>query len=360
MDQSDVTRDDLLVENVVSSSGQRLAVASNNVLAIIGTIASQAVLITGFLYYFGWVYAHSFLGYFGVDSSLVDYSTVDYTLRSINVMFEPFIYLTFATFVLFNFHRLIVVPMLIRVVRDPSPLSNTVDSAVRTGRSTTLHYARPRISRVVVSVVGWARVSAGRRLGLAGARWIINTIQTVAIILSATVIIGLLFPEQVGVPLRLLLPIFLLLAVSLLGYIEHLRARYAEALSAVKIPWPTPSSWIYIPALLMVGVVAGLWITSQYAEYVGTQLATEVVAGLPVRPGITVYSTERIALSGNGVVVKEITGPDVKYRYQYIGLRLLVRSGDKFLLLPSKWQRGRDRVFFLRDDNSVRIDAAVR
>jgi hypothetical protein len=99
---------------------------------------------------------------------------------------------------------------------------------------------------------------------------------------------------------------------------------------------------------------------SLYADRLGTRLAADTAADLPVQPGVVVYSTERIALSGPGVTVDEIVQPGVKYRFQYTGLRLLGRAPDKFLLLPSRWQRGRDRVLLLRDDNSIRIDIEAR
>jgi hypothetical protein len=65
-------------------------------LTIVGTITSQTVLITALLYYFGWARTQASLAYFGLDTSLIAYSTPDYVLRSINVAFRPFIGAAFA------------------------------------------------------------------------------------------------------------------------------------------------------------------------------------------------------------------------------------------------------------------------
>jgi hypothetical protein len=76
-------------------------VADNpGILAIVGTIASQTALITGLLYYFGWAREQSTLTYFGLDTSLVDYSTADYVLRSVNVAFTPIVRVALAALVL--------------------------------------------------------------------------------------------------------------------------------------------------------------------------------------------------------------------------------------------------------------------
>jgi hypothetical protein len=71
-------------------------------------------------------------------------------------------------------------------------------------------------------------------------------------------------------------------------------------------------------------------------------------------------AAERIAIFGTGVEVAEIAQPGSRYRYQYSGVRLLTRSADKYLLLPVGWQRGRDAVFMVRDDDSIRVDIAAQ
>jgi hypothetical protein len=100
----------------VSSDGDRAPIAQAQrpradlpgALTTAGTITSQTVLITGLLYYFGWVRAQATAGYFGLDTSLIGYTTTDYLLRSVSVTFTPFLRMAFVALVLLGLHRLVV------------------------------------------------------------------------------------------------------------------------------------------------------------------------------------------------------------------------------------------------------------
>lgn len=318
----------------LSAPEERAVTDSSSVLTIIGTIASQAVLITALLYYFGWVYTHSFFEYFGVEPSLIGYSTADYVLRSINVTFQPFVYLIFTTLLLFGFHRFVIAPALMKVPHDaPSQLCATANET-----------SGPTV----------------RRLGLLSVRRAVSALQAVAVIFMMTTLAGILFPGRIGVPLGLILPLLLMLSVGLLGYGSHIYSRYPSAFTPKEQVWPIPHSRMYTLTLLAFGLISGLWAVSLYGDHVGTRAAIDFAAQLPTRPGVVIYSVEKIALSGPGIDVEEIRDPGTKYHYQYTGLRFLVHSADKFLLLPSGWQHDRDRIFFVRDEDSIRIDIAAR
>ena len=60
-----------------------------SLLQVAGSIAAPVTVVTGLLYYFGWVRAQSLYGYFGVHVSLLGFTTADYLLRSIQSMFVP-------------------------------------------------------------------------------------------------------------------------------------------------------------------------------------------------------------------------------------------------------------------------------
>jgi hypothetical protein len=210
------------------------------------------------------------------------------------------------------------------------------------------------------SAVGWARELERWRLGPSGIRWIVGVFQAIAIVLAVAVFAGMLLPEQFGASLGPFLPLSLMLSVGLLGYVAHVCSRYPDALASAAWSWPIPPSRAYTLTLLTLGLVAGLWAVSLYGDHAGTRSATDFAAQLPTRPGVVIYSTERIALNGPGIDAREIAELGTKYHYQYTGLRFLVNSPDKFLLLPSRWQHGRDRVLVLRDDNSIRIDIVAR
>lgn len=354
---SDLADQSASEQRAVIDQSSVLAIQSS-VLSIIGTITSQIALVTALFYYFGWVYIHHFYDYFGVDINLLNYSTADYVLRSINVAFFPFMYLALTFLALLAFHCLVMVPALMKEV----PRSPLLSRAAASGATSSAipRVAQTGFSQVMHLVVSRVRSLAHWRLTSPQARWIIGVLRIIAVILVLVVFAGLIFPERFGVPLGLLLPLFLMFSVSVLGYIKHIRSRYPDSLAAATTVWPTAHSRMYTSTLLTLGVVAGLWVVSIYGEQVGAGHATDFVSQLPDQPEVVIYSTERIALNGPGVNVSDITLPDIKYHCQYTGLRLLAHTPDKLLLLPAKWQHGHDHVFLLRDDDSIRIDIIAR
>jgi hypothetical protein len=334
-------------------------VADSGLLNIGGMIASQSALIVGLLYYFGWVRTQATFTYFDVDSSLIGYSTSDYVLRSVETAFQPFIYTALIALTLLGIHRLVI--------------QRALDV--------------PEQSEV------WR-----------GVRWFIFTVHAIGVGLTAMVIAGMLIPDRVGRPLGLLVPVSLIVSVALLGYVRYLRSthpteliptrqrtqlaqapgqgseparkqncepsqsfeqslninRFFVTVKHVRIMRPSPRvtspSRIQPIVLLALGLLGIMWAVSLYAGQVGTDIASRLVAGLHDRSPVVIYSTERIAIAGTGVGVAEIAQPGNKYHYQYSGIRLLTHSTDKYVLVPMNWQRGRDRAFILRDNDSIRID----
>lgn len=342
------------------ASEQRAVTGPINVLAVIGSITSQAVLITALLYYFGWVYTHNFFRYFGIDISLLDYSTTDYVLRSINVAFQPFAYLALAAFLLLGFHRLMVLPALMKTTPG-LPRSSEATISDSSGSIMVPRSAWQSLNHTVgLKIRRRAQALGCGRPGSSGIRWIIGVIQAAALAFMALAFVGILFLDTFGAPLGLFLPVSLMLGSSLLGYVAYMRSTYPDTLAVTVPPQHSAISRAYAVTLLALGLIGGLWAVASYGEDVGTRSAAGFAAQLLVQPGVVIYSIDRIALNGTGIDVNEITQAGAKYHYQYTGLRLLVRSQDRFLLVPSQWQLGRDRVFLLRDDDSIRVDVTVR
>jgi hypothetical protein len=53
----------------------------------LGSIASQTVILTAVLFYFGWARVRATYAYFGVDVSVLNFSVADYVLRSVSTAF---------------------------------------------------------------------------------------------------------------------------------------------------------------------------------------------------------------------------------------------------------------------------------
>lgn len=61
------------------------------VLQNVSAVVAPATLLTGIAFYFGWRRVNAFDGYFGLDSGALGYSSHDYILNSLNVLFLPVI-----------------------------------------------------------------------------------------------------------------------------------------------------------------------------------------------------------------------------------------------------------------------------
>lgn len=335
-------------------------------LEVVGAIIAPTTVVIGLLYYFGWVHTQAIFVYFGIDVQLIDYGPSDYILRSSSILFNSLIRVVFLALIMVGLHRFVV-----RRALD------------------TLRWG---LVRRVLS-----------RLGVIA--------HIVGVALAIVIIVGVLAPNEVGRHLGLVAPLLLVASVLLLGYAPYLRSVSRRSLirTGRNVPTATTddqsaesdddrgvsadqrpiddvneqrrgkqlldmlrnmySGWLSSPVdlhspirvslLLTLGLTGVLWAVSLYAYQDGVKSAVYLAGELPGRPVVVLYSVERVSIDGPGVKVAEIAQSGSKYRYQYSGIRLLSRSADKYLLLPKYWQRGRDRVFVVRDDDSIRIDVAA-
>lgn len=301
----------VLLRNPTRQPVQRPRLSNPDVLAVMGKATSQSAATSAVLFYFGWVRTHALFAYFGIDPTLISYSTTDYLLRSVNVAFPPLIGAACVALALLGVHHVVVLRVLERS---------------KNGR-------------------------ARRTL-----RWVILMVRVLATMLITVGIAGVFFPEQVWAPLGIVLPLLLIASSIVLGYATHLQSRYPDLLGRTRTCSQTPSFRLQRTALLALGLLASLWAVTLYANNHGAQTAIAWAARLPAEPTAVIYSTDRISLFGPGVQVAEVDQPGTKYHYQYSGMRLLARSNDKLLLLPVGWQHGRDTIFLIRDDNSIRVE----
>jgi hypothetical protein len=56
---------------------------------ILGAIVAPATLLTALMYYFGWSHAYWFCDYFGVNSTVLGFTSTDYMMRSVDALFVP-------------------------------------------------------------------------------------------------------------------------------------------------------------------------------------------------------------------------------------------------------------------------------
>jgi hypothetical protein len=268
---------------------------------VLALIAPTSVL-TGVLYYFGFVSAKAYYAYFGVSLSALDFSTTSYLLRSADTFFKPVATLLLVLSVAFGVHHLL---------------------------GQVLGRAGPT----------WA---GGVALGLCG----------ISAIAAGVGLLGL-YGEARG----LWSPLALAASGLLLEYGIWTMSRYAD---------PPASVLALIQAGIGVrrGLIATLvctavfWAVTVLAQERGTTNARLFEESLPLKPQAVVYSQKDLKLPG--VRVRVLEGKDSAYRFLYNGLRPLLYANNRWFLLPVGWTRDNGAtVIVLQDDpGQIRVDLA--
>jgi hypothetical protein len=272
-------------------------------------IVSQTAVLTAVLFYFGWARTSATFEYFGVDVSLLGFSTSDYVLRSVNSAFRP----------------LLLVGL---------------------------------IAVVAIGVHQWLLAAKGR--GGSGSPRLVRHVPVVAlsvgVALAAPALAGIAVPD-LGRELGIWLPICLGAGFALLAYAEHGWPRFRDSQARA-----TPDPLRQLRSFLLAGLalMALFWTVSLYAVQTGREKAQALTRDLAFATEVDVYAEDRLALRGPGVRVEYAGGADSKYKYRYRGLRLLVRSQDRYVLLPVGWSRGDGRAYVLRDRDDIRLEFTVR
>jgi hypothetical protein len=104
-------------------------------------------------------------------------------------------------------------------------------------------------------------------------------------------------------------------------------------------------------------VVSLFWATTNYAREYGRGRADQYARLLAVRPGVIVYSADRLFLQGPGVVETTLPAEQhTSFRYRYGGLRLLTESRGRLFLLPAGWTRTDGAAIVLANSDKVRVE----
>jgi uncharacterized membrane protein YidH (DUF202 family) len=276
-------------------------------LRVLGSVVAPATLITALLYYFGWTATHASAAYLGIDESLLSFSTQDYLLRSVNPVFWPLaVGLIVAALALHGHIRVM------RYIRHPEP--------------------RVRIV------------------------WIIGALALVSVVAVTYGALALHY-DWVSRGSFSVAPLSLTLGVAVFSYavfIHEVATAHAKATPATSPAGAGSLAAVAIALLIAVGL---FWQVADWATAVGVGKTRDLVNHLDAQPSVTLYSAKRLALAGpDGVSETTLPGNDAAYRYRYTGLRLLFRSGGKYLLLSDQWTRADGRTFLIDDTPEVRLD----
>lgn len=275
-------------------------------------VVAPTTLFTAVLFYFGWVYTASRALYFGIDPSTLGYSTQDYILRSADPVFLPVT-------------ALLIVGL--GVVWLHASLWRWITTARDTG---------------AVRFAGPALVAAG-------------------VALVANGVAGVVDHPLVG-PRNIVTPASLGAGVGLVAYGVCVRRRWSGC-SPGGADRPESPRWLpsVSSTLVILILIATLFAAvGDWADGIGRQRAILLAHRIPDLPGVVVYSPQRLQVDAAGVRVETVGDADSAYRFRYSGLKLLIRSGGKYFLIPARWNRTDGVTLVLPDRDNLRFEFTPR
>lgn len=262
-----------------AAAPERAGSAVPQALQVLGSVVAPATLLTGLLLYFGRMHAFGFFDHLGVSYTAMDLTPADYLVRSADGMIPPLV-LAGGALLAGLWARRLLAPRLDERQRETA-------------------------RRVLLPVCLVTGSGAGV---LAVADTVRGTVFTAA-------------PELRGLSLCVAV-------LALLAAVRLARGSGPVGAAAAVTEWGT--------AFVLVGV-GMFWAVGAYASGVGSGRGVQFEQALPWLPETTLFSERDLGLAGPGVVVTARAAPDTGYRYRYQGLKLVIQSGNQFLLLPAGW-----------------------
>lgn len=276
---------------------------SHSVLQWFAIIAPLTTVATALAFWFGWTMTATRTAYFGIDQSVLEYSTVDYLLRSADALIVPAIIILLITVACVGIHA--VTASIIR-------------------REIGVGYVQ--IGAVFVLLAGTASTALGV--------W--------SMFENLPFATPFLFePFALGGGIAVSAYAFWVLRRTALGDQQMRRLPMWEKLG-------------YVAVALLV-VVALFWACSSYAGALGTGRSREYAQDLENRPSVTIYSVQSLAM-GPSVLEEKISAPGSKYGFKYSGLRFITLSSGKYFLLPADWSRSAGVAIVLDESSEYRVE----
>ena len=225
-------------------------------LKVLGSVVAPAAFITALLYYFGWVRTGAVFSRFGVEQSMLGFSTNDYLLRSAGVAFRPIALLVIGAAGVFVVHRV-------------------------------LH-----------------RVRAGEDRAGQVAAWAAAVVVTVMLAIGVATLFGAGILSPLLGATVLVFGSLLLEAVAMVAWPGT--SRVALLLRRV--------------LLLGVLLLGSFWACAVYAQESGSRVAAAIAADPSTRTQVVVYSAEAQHLEGDGVSVRQLGDGKFAFRYDGLRL----------------------------------------
>ncbi|HEU4757257.1 MAG TPA: hypothetical protein VFS72_11375 [Agromyces sp.] len=275
---------------------------SKVVIEWIAVLVPFTTVLAAVAFWFGWTYTTARSLYLGIDASVLGFTPTDYILYSADAVILPLVIIC---------------------------LAGLLWAALLAGIN--LQLARPERTRMM---------------------------RDAALVVLAVSIVGLLvavramFVDFADTMHYLSKPILLGASATFAG----------TAVAVLRRTWPATTHlrtrlWVRTGVVLLatIVVVSVFWGATDYAQALGRGRAMQTVVNLERRPAVAVFSTTPLALP---VEEHRVEGSG-RYAVRYDGLRLLLKSGGSYFLLPDGWERGDGAVIVLRDDAEIRLEYTI-
>jgi hypothetical protein len=274
-------------------------------LSVLTTLGPPLTIATALMFYFGWARSDTQAHYMGLDVSLFGYSTQDYVLRSIKLLYIPLLITAALALGWLSLHHHIVGAL-----------------------------GRPS-SRPALRMAGRAAVGVGVVVAV-GAALAVTLNQSLA---------------------PLVMPLVLAAGTATAAYGGWLAgaAGVPETTRPISPPWQSALRTLLVGSVI---TLALFWEVSNYAGVVGRGYAVQISRSINALPRATAFSPTPLGIQAPGVHEERLnvgSGADKEQpRYRITGLRFLVRSGGRMFLLHDGWTPQRGTVIVVPDNDQVR------
>lgn len=261
-------------------------------------VAGLTGLAGALLFYFGWARAASTFSYFGIELDVLDLSFRDYVLRSVGSAYWPAVVTLVVVLFGLALHQMLGQRRNTLAIGLPLAVLGAI--AIALGVGAVAGIIRFRTPWPIVPVL----LLSGTVISAYGAWWI----------------------------------------------------RRRNVVIAAETDGGTRRESVVRAVVTMLILILCFWTVSSYAAYRGLQVAQDLSANLSGRPAVVLLSRKDLRITGSGALREQVSDSSARYRYCYTGLRLIVRSGGRYFLVPEGWRRGRDPVIVVPETSDVRFD----
>ncbi|WP_109527723.1 hypothetical protein [Nocardia aurea] len=275
-------------------------------VGVIGTVIAPTTVITALCYYFGYVYTRTKLAYFGIDCDALGFTSSDYVINSVSVLYVPLLLLLVGWF-----------------------------TAVRTA-DYTKHFIRSGRRPDLVRNIGRAVLALGAVLiatGIAGVvvPWITDDLTAISWIFT---------PTALGIG-----------GLLVVGGCWSLSTSITEPGSHSA----TPTTRVTQTLAIAVSLLALFAVMNSFATRLGKDAAQALAHNLWTKEtAISVVTTQQLDVPANLIAETLVpTQPGQPTTRRYECFRPLVARGDRWVLVPAKWSPDNGYALIIRTDTAI-------